>query len=74
MNKLAYAAVMTAFAQSVGAGADHHVFVVQDGASFHVPPQQGQPTRIQIVTLPPYAPEVQPAERLWALTDATVAN
>ena len=23
---------------------------------------------------PPYSPELQPAERLWALTDATIAN
>ena len=74
LNKQAYSAVMTAFAHSVGAGADHHVLVVQDGAGFHVPATQGQPPGIQTVTLPPYAPELQPAERLWALTDATVAN
>ncbi|MBZ9753594.1 hypothetical protein K7W42_22460 [Deinococcus sp. HMF7604] len=74
MNKQAYSAVMAAFAQSVGASADHHVLVVQDGAGFHVYAEQGPPTGIRAVTLPPYSPERQPAERLWALTDATVAN
>ncbi|OWL96938.1 hypothetical protein CBQ26_08115 [Deinococcus indicus] len=74
VNKQAYAAVMAAFAQKVGAGADHRVLVVQDGAGFHVPPDDGHPEGIQTVTLPPYSPELQPAERLWELTDVPIAN
>jgi hypothetical protein len=66
--------VMTAFAQSVNAGPDHHVVVVEDGAGFHVCDDDGWPAGLQRVTLPPYSPELQPAERLWAPTDATVAN
>ena len=26
------------------------------------------------MTLPPYSPELQPAERLWELTDVPIAN
>ena len=65
---------MTAFAQSLHAGPDHHVVVVEDGAGFHVCDDERWPARDQRVTLPPYSPELQPAERLWALTDATIAN
>ena len=51
VNKQAYGAVMAAFAQKVGAGADHRVLVVQDGAGFHVPPDDGHPEGIQTVTV-----------------------
>lgn len=74
LNKQAYGAVMAAFAQSVSAGSDHHVLVVEDGGGFHVPAEQGHPAGIETVRLPPYSPELQPVERVWALTDATVAN
>ncbi|WP_084047963.1 transposase [Deinococcus hopiensis] len=74
LNKEAYQAVMAAFAKSVGAGEDPQVLVVQDGGGFHVPAPQGHPPGVEPLTLPLYAPELQPAERLWALTDRTVAN
>ena len=74
LNKDAYQAVMAAFAESVDAGPDHHVLVVEDGGGFHVPAQQGHPSGMETVRLPPYSPELQPAERLWQLTDATIAN
>ena len=74
LNMQAYGLVMAAFATSVGAGPEHHVLVALDGGSFHLPASQGHPPGIQTITLPPYSPELQPAERLWALTDATVAN
>lgn len=74
LNKAAYQAVMAAFAQSVDAGPNHQVLVVEDGGGFHVPAVQGHPPGIDIIKLPPYSPELQPAERLWALTDAPIAN
>jgi len=74
VNQMAYQAVMTAFAHSVNAGPDHQVLVVEDGAGFHVPAPQGHPPGIETIRLPPYSPELQPAERLWALTDAPIAN
>lgn len=74
LDKQAYQLVMAAFAVSVGAGDEHHVLVVEDNGGFHVPAMQGHPPGITAVRLPPYAPELQPVERLWKLTDATVAN
>lgn len=74
VSKAAYQAVLAAFARSVEAGPDHHVLLVQDGAGFHVPSPSGWPDGLEIITLPPYAPELQPAERLWTLTDMPLAN
>ncbi|THF68171.1 hypothetical protein E7T06_17715 [Deinococcus sp. Arct2-2] len=64
LNQQAYGLVMTAVAQSVGAGQDHHVLIVEDNGGFHVPTPQGHPQEIEIVRLPPYAPERQPVERV----------
>lgn len=74
VTKVAYQLVMDAFATSVGAGEDHHVLVVEDGAGFHVPPAEGHPPGLQTITIPAYSPELQPVERLWDLTDERVAN
>ena len=41
VSKGAYQAVMTTFAQSVDAGPDHRVVVVEDGAGFHVCDDKG---------------------------------
>ncbi len=66
-----YQEVLKAFARNVGAGKDHHILLVEDNAGFH----GGEPPDgIEIVRLPPYSPELQPVERLWQLTDQTVAN
>jgi len=32
------------------------------------------PIEVHLVFLPPYSPELQPAERLWALVDEPVEN
>ena len=74
VNKCAYQLVVAAFARGVGAGPEHHVLLVEDGAGFHGPPQEGHPPGIEIVTMPAYSPELQPVERIWELTDAPLAN
>ena len=74
VDKVVYQHVMAAFSRAVGAGSDHHVLVVEDGAGFHVPPEEGHPPGIETVRLPPYSPELQPVERMWGLTDAPLFN
>ena len=74
VSKQAYQLVMAAFAASVEASQDHRVLVVEDGAGFHVPAREGHPLGLEIIALPAYSPELQPVERLWQLTDATVVN
>ena len=66
-----YQKVIEAFARNVGAGAEHHVLLVEDNAGFH---GGAPPEGIEIVRLPPYSPELQPVERLWQLTDQTIVS
>ena len=62
------------FAREVGAGPDKRVVVVLDRAGYHTGAEVAVPDGIELVFLPAYSPELQPAERLWPLTDEGVAN
>jgi DDE superfamily endonuclease len=67
-------AVLVAFAEAVGAGEDKRVVLVLDNAGWHVSGDLAVPPGIELAFLPPYTPELQPAERLWPLTNEAVAN
>ena len=43
-------------------------------AGWHTSEQLEVPEGIHLVSLPPYSPELQPAERLWPLVDEPLAN
>ncbi len=45
-----------------------------DNASWHTLPNLAVPDGLRLVHLPPYSPELQPAETLWTLVDETVVN
>jgi transposase len=62
------------FAQTVGAGHGKQIMLVLDGAGWHVSPQVQVPTGVHLHFLPPYSPELQPAECLWPLTNEALAN
>jgi transposase len=62
------------FAKAVGAGARKQVPLVIDGAGWHRSAQVEIPEGIHLELLPPYSPELQPAERLWPLTDEPLVN
>ena len=74
VNVPAFQLVLEAFARSVGAGPDKRVLLVLDGAGWHTSGTLSVPEGIELVFLPPYSPELQPAERLWALTDVNLRN
>jgi hypothetical protein len=57
-----------------GIDATHRAVVVWDGAGAHISTALMVPDGIDLVALPPSAPELQPAERLWPLVDEAVAN
>jgi transposase len=67
-------AVLAAFGQAVGAGQDKLVVLVLDQAGWHVSDRLVVPDGIALEFLPSYTPELQPAERLWPLTNEAVAN
>ncbi len=62
------------FARAVGAGPDKQVLVVLDQAGWHIAAGVRLPDGIHLEFLPAYCPELQPAERLWPLTNEGVAN
>jgi transposase len=69
-----FSQVLAAFAQAVGAGPDKLVMVVVDRAGWHTSEHVQVPDGIVLVFLPPYSPELQPAERLWSLTNEPLVN
>ncbi len=74
VNTALFAAVLARFAQAVGAGAAKAVILVLDNAGWHGGGTLVLPDGIRLEFLPPYSPELQPAERLWPLAREAVAN
>ena len=78
VNVTAFQLVLDAFARSVGVGpdkyVDKYVLLVLDGAGWHTSGTLSVPEGLELVFLPPNSPELQPAERLWALTDVALKN
>lgn len=66
--------ILADFARTVGAGEKHQVILVLDGAGWHKAKKVEVPDGVHLVFLPPYSPELQPAERLWSLSDEPLVN
>lgn len=50
------------------------VLLVLDGATWHRSPKLAVPSNLRLVFLPPYTPELNPAEHLWPLLREVTAN
>jgi hypothetical protein len=74
VNLALFAAVLQRFATAVGAGKDKRIILVLDGAGWHASAHLAVPEGVRLVFLPPYSPELQPAEHLWPLVDEAIAN
>ena len=70
----AFSAALAHFAEQVRAGPTKQVLLVLDRAGYHTATMVRVPPGIELVWLPPASPELQPAERLWPLTNEAVAN
>jgi transposase len=70
----AMSVALAAFARDEGIAADHRAVLVVDQAGWHLSADLRLPDGIDLVFLPPYSPELQPAERLWGLVDEPIAN
>ena len=62
------------FAKEVGAGKDKRILLVVDRAGWHTGKEVEVPEGIRLEFLPSGSPELQPAQRLWPLTNEAVAN
>ena len=74
VNTDAFALALATFARDEHIDATHRAVLVVDQAGWHTTPKLTVPERIDLVLLPSYSPELQPAERLWGLVDEPVAN
>lgn len=70
----AFDAALSAFADFAGASADKQIFLFVDRAGWHTSAKVQRPTGLHLWFLPPYSPELQPAEHLWALSDKPLVN
>lgn len=66
--------VLAEFAAAIGAGPNKQVVLVIDQAGWHISDDVVVPDGIHLVLLPPYSPELQPAERLWSLSNQALVN
>jgi hypothetical protein len=74
VNTALFSAVPARFAAAVGAGPGERVIPVLDGAGWHGGGTLTPPEGLRLEFLPPYSPELQPAEHLWPLTNEALAN
>jgi hypothetical protein len=70
----AFTNALAHFAEQGGAGADKQVLLVVDQAGWHCSPPVEVPAGVHLEWLPASSPELQPAERLWPLTNEPLAN
>lgn len=69
-----FEAELAAFAQQVGAGPTKQIVLVPDRAGWHTSVHLRVPEHVYLLVLPPYSPELQPAEHLWPLTNTILIN
>src|SRR3954465_3407562 len=74
VSKPFFAALLALFAREAGAGRDRILVLELDNAGWHTAPNLAVPDGIRPVYLPPYSPELQPAEHLWPVLDEPLAN
>jgi transposase len=74
VSKPFFEALLAKFAEEVGAGRDRIIVLVLDNAGWHTEAGLAVPAGIRLVYLPPYSPELQPAECLWPLLDEPLVN
>ncbi len=70
----AFGLALATFAREEGIDAQHRALLVLDRAGWHTAHELVLPEGVHLALLPSYAPELQPAERLWPLVDEPVAN
>src|SRR3954449_13397872 len=74
VSKPFFAALLALFAREAGAGRDRIIVRGLDSARWHTAPNLVVPEALGLADLPPYSPELQPAEHLWPILDEPLAN
>lgn len=74
VNITIFNAALKMFAEHRGVGPNKQIVLVLDGAGWHDSEQVVIPEGLHFEFLPAYSPELQPAERLWPLSNEGIAN
>jgi len=74
INTALMSVALESFAAAVGAGPTKRIVLVLDRAGYHTSPLLQVPDGLHLIFLPPYSPELQPAEHLWHYTDQPLIN
>jgi transposase len=69
-----FEAELAAFARQAGAGPKKKIVLILDRAGWHTGLRLRVPVHMFLHLLPPYSPELQPAEHLRPLTNAPLIN
>src|SRR5258707_9944066 len=69
-----FAVELAEFARQAGASPTKQIVLVLDRAGWHTSVHLRVPEHVHLLFLPPYSPELQPAEHLWPLTNAALVN
>ena len=67
VSKEFFEALLETFAREAEAGLSRIILLVLDNAGWHGPAHLKIPDGVRLIYLPPYSPELQPAETLWRL-------
>jgi transposase len=70
----AFSLALSVFAQEQGVGPTKHILLVMDQAGWHKSRELQVPQGLHLLFLPSHSPELQPAERLWPLSNEPLAN
>ena len=69
-----FEAELAAFARQAGAGPNKQIVLVLDRAGWHSSQRLRVPNHVHLLFLPPYSPELQPAEHLRPLINTPLIN
>lgn len=74
LNTKIFSLLLRDFARHFEIGREKQVVLTLDQASFHTSQDLDVPQGVHLLWMPPKSPELQPAERLWPLTNEPIAN
>jgi transposase len=74
VNVEVFSLALCQFAKEVRASKERRILLVLDQAGWHTGKEVEVPEGIHLEFLPSHSPELQPAERLWHLTNEAIAN
>jgi transposase len=74
VNRSIFNQVLADFAQHFKLGKNKQVVLALDRAGWHTTGKLEVAKGIHLIEMPSHSPELQPAERLWSLTNESLAN